>query len=281
MVSIRLAYIISAYKLPRQLVRLVQRLNTDGASFFVHVDQRSPDEVLSCAIEALGSLPNVYFLERHACFWGDFGHVKATLKGIQRLLTTRTEFDYAVLLTGQDYPLKSNASIREFLVRQGGALFLAHFALPSDEWEHGGMDRIQAWHLHAFGRRWRVPLRRKVPLGLQPYGGSSYWCLPRSAIVYIDSFSRQHPKFVDFFRYVDVPDEIFFQTILLNSPLAPHVVNDDLHYIDWPVPDAGSPRVLRTADLDTLARTDKLFARKFDVSEDATVLDLIDSELLG
>jgi hypothetical protein len=38
-----LAYIISAYKLPDQLTRLVNRLATDTAHFFVHVDGNAED----------------------------------------------------------------------------------------------------------------------------------------------------------------------------------------------------------------------------------------------
>ncbi|MGE5445412.1 MAG: hypothetical protein ACM3SR_12560 [Ignavibacteriales bacterium] len=41
----RLAYIISAYKYPEQLIRLILRLNTDTTSFFIHVDKKTDNEV--------------------------------------------------------------------------------------------------------------------------------------------------------------------------------------------------------------------------------------------
>ena len=38
---VRIAYIISAYKLPQQVSRLVHRLQTETSSFFVHVDKKA------------------------------------------------------------------------------------------------------------------------------------------------------------------------------------------------------------------------------------------------
>ena len=37
-----LVYIISAYRLPEQLVRLVTRLRTENATVLVHVDKKAP-----------------------------------------------------------------------------------------------------------------------------------------------------------------------------------------------------------------------------------------------
>jgi hypothetical protein len=57
-------------------------------------------------------------------------------------------------------------------------------------------------------------------------------------------------------------------------------VNDNLRYIAWQDLDAGSPAILRKADFARLVSSPKLFARKFDATVDAEVLDLIDSEIL-
>jgi hypothetical protein len=43
-------------------------------------------EIMDDTVEALGSLANVTFLARHACYWGDFGHVRATNKGINEIM---------------------------------------------------------------------------------------------------------------------------------------------------------------------------------------------------
>jgi hypothetical protein len=93
--------------------------------------------------------------------------------------------------------------------------------------------------------------------------------------------THKNPALVRFFKYVDVPDEIFFQTVLLNSPYRDIIVNDNLRHIDWKDPTAGSPAVLTRSDFPALAESPKLFARKFDVRVDAGILDMIDERLLG
>jgi len=281
----RIAYIISAYKYPSQLIRLISRLNLDSANFFVHVDKRTALEVYQEMVDGTKHLANVFFLKRYRCYWGGFGHVQATIEGINEIINRNIPFHYAVLLTGQDYPIKTNEQIREYLRESNGKSFLNYFPLPNDEWEGGGMQRVEQWHVRLFNHHYIFPknrnffVKRKFLQGYQPYGGSSYWCLSSECIAYIHRFIKTNRGFINYFRYVDVPDEMIFQTILINSPLAESIVNDDLRYIDWKVLNAGSPAVLDKNDFECLARSSKLFARKFDMNVDAEVLDLIDQEI--
>jgi hypothetical protein len=287
----QLAYIISAYKSAGQLIRLIQRLNTDSTCFFVHVDRKTDEHIYREILAGLSGLSNIHFLKRHECNWGDFGHVAASLEGITEILRRGISFDYAILLTGQDYPIKSNRNIISFFDDHREKLFLEFFPLPTNNWQNrgisGGLERIEAWHWRLLKRHFYFPtqrsfrIKRQFPKGFRPFGGSSYWCLPRNCIEYIYELTQQNRPFVDFFKYVDVPDEIFFQTIVLNSPFERMVVNDNLRYIDWQDPDAGGPAILRKSDFARLFSSSKLFARKFDVKVDAEVLDLIDFEILG
>jgi hypothetical protein len=282
----RIAYIISAYKLPEQLHRLILKLNNDCNTFFVHVDKKTPADVYAEMVRDTGHLSNVNFLKRHRCYWGGFGHVQATIAGIIALFNKNIPFDYAILLTGQDYPIKTNVQISAFLEQNRGKSFMEYFPLPNDNWENGGLERLEQWHLYTSNRHFVFPknrdffIKRKFPRGFQPFGGSSYWCLSRESIGYLHRFILHNHKFVNFFKYVDVPDEIFFQTILLNSPQAGCIVNDDLRYIEWKDPDSGSPSILVKEDFEKLAKSTKLFARKFDRLVDAEILDQIDQQLL-
>src|SRR5215471_14604184 len=142
---VSIAYIISAYKLPQQLARLVRRLRGEATSFFVHVDKKADPSVYTALVAELEHEPDVHFVKRHTCYWGGFGHVSATLESMRLLLRLGTPFDYLVLLTGQDYPIKPPRYIETFLASQNGLSFLDHFALPHGEWQNGGLDRVQFW----------------------------------------------------------------------------------------------------------------------------------------
>jgi Core-2/I-Branching enzyme len=148
-----IAYIISAYKYPQQLIRLIERLNTYSTSFFVHVDKKTEEQIFHQMANSLIHLSNIHFLKRSRYDWGGFGHVAATLEWINELFESGTDFDHAILLTGQDSPIKSNRSIDVFLEEHKGKLFMEFFALPHEEWQKCGMDRIEVWHWHVLGTR--------------------------------------------------------------------------------------------------------------------------------
>jgi hypothetical protein len=77
---------------------------------------------------------------------------------------------------------------------------------------------------------------------------------------------------------------MFFQTILLNSSkpeIRSNIVNEKLHYIDWKRRDSPRPAILTERDFGALARSDRLFARKFDMIIDQKILDKIDGEILN
>jgi Core-2/I-Branching enzyme len=276
---LRYAYIISAYKNLEQVARLVCRLHSDRASFLVHVDRKTDDRAYQALVESLRRFPSVSFLTRHSCHWGGFGHVRATLKGIDELIRRGTSFDYVILLTGQDYPIKPNEHIERFFEEQAPRSFMGFAPLPSDSWSpRGGLERIENWHLRLYGHHLRLPIRRRFPSGLRPYGGGAYWCLWRECIEYVAEFVARRPDVLSFFRHVDIPDEVFFQTILLNSDLRDTIVNDNLRYIDWTR--GRWPAILNVRDFEALSASPKLFARKFDVNQDEPILDLIDRHLL-
>ncbi|MDQ3849104.1 MAG: beta-1,6-N-acetylglucosaminyltransferase [Actinomycetota bacterium] len=277
----RIAYVILAHQLPEQLVRLVRRLNTPSALFLVHINRRSDDAVYRAARAGLAQLDNVVFLRRHKLYWGGFGHVRATLEGLDELHRRSAQFDYAALLTGQDYPIKPVSTIERTLAESGGRSFMAYDRLPGGLAD--GMERITYWHSRRIGRPrgWhlRLPIRRRFPQRLVPYGGSSYWWLSCEAVDYVRRFIAEQPGVYRFFKHVDVPDEIFFHTVLMNSPLRDSVVNDELRHVDWTR--QPMPAIFGADDLGTLRASPKLVARKFDVTVDAEILDLIDRELLA
>ncbi len=303
----RIAYIILAHKQPELLVRLVERLDSPRALFLIHVDRKTEPAVFERMRRPLAGRENVTFLPRHVCHWAGWGHVRASLKGIAHLVRNRIDFDYASLMTGQDYPIKPLPEIESYLAAGGGREFFYLAPMPRDDWKDGGMHRIETWNFPLQGKMRRFPgketfdsrlltwawahanrrwqPRRRFLDGFEPYGAQCYWTLTRYCVEYIDGFVRRHPRFVRFFRWTYSPDELFYGTILGNSSFRERATLDNLRYQDWDRDRARAsgrrpPAVLDTGDLPRLAGSGKLFARKFDLEVDAGVLDAIDRELL-
>jgi hypothetical protein len=311
----RIAYIVSAHKLPEQLIRLVRRLHTERASFFIHVDRKTSADVFAKMTAGLRGLTNVHFVKRHACFWGEPSVLEASLEGFRALFASGVAFDRVVLLSGQCYPLCSHERLESYLESQGDKQFIAYTDFreipPDGGWKQSGPARVDNWHwrlwkmnfvvpgslmsnsvnrycrskykwMPAVSAVWSammklVPIRRKYPPGLQPfYYGSAFGCFTREFAQYIHSLLTTRHAFFRFFQYVDLADEMFYQSVAMSSPFKDQVVNDNLFLIDWENPNPQVPRTFVTEDLDRVIHSGKLFARKFDMTRDAVILDRLD-----
>ncbi|WBW96647.1 beta-1,6-N-acetylglucosaminyltransferase [Oceanirhabdus sp. W0125-5] len=263
-----IAYLILAHKSPTQLIRLINTLNCENAYFFIHIDKKSSNYMLNQIINTFRNHNNIYYIDRCNCSWGDFSIVQATMKGIEHILNTNLCLDYVILLSGQDYPIKPNYYIRDFLIGNYGKCFIHNFPVP-----------LQGWHN---GFHHRIPKQYRLPSNISLYGGSQWWGLTKECIKYIYDFVINNPDFVQYCKHLYVPDEIFFQTIVLNSHFKQTVVNTGLRYIDWDsVPHPKThPAILTKNYFPILNNSRTLFARKFDIDIDSQILDMIDNKIL-
>lgn len=237
-------------------------------------------------------LDNVVYLDRHKCYWGDFGHVRATIKAIDYIISNNISFNCFSVLTGQDYPIKTQEYMSSLLAKKRDVSYMEFFELPDERWANGGMERVDHIHSLLFGKRIVLPkrisraihgslLRLKIAqqADFRFYGGSSYFTLSSKHTKYVYDFIKNNSDYVRFFKNSYISDEVFFQTILLNSPYKEEIVNDNLRLVDWSGP-VDYPTIFTANDKNTIKRSKAIFARKFDVSKDAEILDYIDKVLL-
>lgn len=281
----RLGWIVLAHSRPAQVARLIARLQNPGDHVFLHVDRSA---ALAPFLAALGPRRDgVSLLPRHRSRWGSYGVAEATLDGMRAGLEHGA--DFMLVVSGQDYPIKPLEALRERLGRQPDTGYMHFFELPNPDWSEpeGGLWRLNRRHYRLGRRSVHVPNRltpfvplRRLPLGLVPFAGANWWCLPRCCAADILEFLQENPQLEGFWRRVALPAESLFHTILLNGPLRDQIVFDDLRYIVW-TPGAAHPKTLDAAELPWLARSPAYLARKFDAERDPRVLDLIDEQLLG
>lgn len=273
----RIAHVVLAHRLPEQAGRLARALAHPDDEVLVHVDARVDVAPFAAAVGDAARL-----IPRSACRWGGFGMVEAALTGIREALASAGgPPDHVCLLSGQDYPIVSRAAMAARLAEAGGAVFMEAYAMPRPAFvDGGGLDRLERWYLRP-SRAWSLPNRivpwwprRTLPAGLSPHGGGQFWCLPVDVARWVVEEVDARPELERFFRRSFVPDETFFQTLIMSGPHGPRVAGDDLHFVDFaPVDGVKHPRVLTAEDLPALAASGDLYARKF---EDPAVLDLVD-----
>lgn len=297
---VNLVYNVILYKDWEQAHRLIDRLDGPGVHFLIHIDRKTDRTFVESARLALASHPNCSFIRRESVHWAAWGLVQVLLNGMRHIREHNIPCDFYIYMSGQDYPLASSRAIADFFDGQRGHQFLEHFPLPYEHWPRQGMDRIESYHFQIRNRhlayppppeqlsdvlrplfRWLPVPTRRLPGDLIPYGGSAAIILGGNGVDYVDHFVRTPlgRRLVRYFKYTRHADEIFFQTVLLNSPLRDTVVNDELRYVDWSAAEGPPPKMLRLADHRALRDSGKLFARKFSAALDSDILDALDRDI--
>jgi hypothetical protein len=236
------AYLITAYDQPGHLARLIQALQCSEARFFVHIDRRTAAGPFR---EALASQPNIAFVEPHSINWMGFSQVESILTLMRAAVAERS--DYYTLLSGSDYPIKSNQRILHFF-ENSREEFITFWKLSDrPSWLHKiehyyPIDLVPILNYESASFRryfWgyfykvanRFPKRRYIA-NLVPYGGCQWWSLSHDCVRYILNFVSQNPRITGFYRHTHCPSEMFFQTIILNSETAARV-RGFKRYTDW------------------------------------------------
>lgn len=119
----KFAYIILAHKLPEQLFRLVSKLDDGDPVFVIHLCKNTSAQDFQQAKRLFNNRQRVFFCKREDGSWGEFGIVQAVLNGMKLLIDKKIDFDYLHVISGNDYPIKSNAYLKDFFSRNKGKQF--------------------------------------------------------------------------------------------------------------------------------------------------------------
>lgn len=84
----------------------------------------------------------------------------------------------------------------------------------------------------------------------------------------------------EFYELTFIADEMFFHSIILNSPFKENVTNNNLRYIDWHK-GPEYPRIFTSEDLKDILQSDRLWARKFSTGKDPLILDQLVKNILS
>jgi hypothetical protein len=290
-VQLKIAYLILTHRNPRLLKRTVQALSSDDCSFFIHIDKKSDIADFS---EICGD--NVSFTSKRVpVYWGEYSVVRAILLLIQQALESSEHYDYLVLLSGSEYPLRSRRYIHAYLEANRGIEFMTLGKVPAPGKPLARFTTLR-YESDKPVRRFASRALAKVGLAqrdlgkhlgrLEPYSGRCWWALSESASRFLMEFVVRHQEIEKFFENTFAPDENFLQTILGNSEFGPRA-QGNLHYEDWSVP-APHPATIddrhiahfrsREQVFDgglSAGPVESLFARKFS-DENLHILDAID-----
>jgi hypothetical protein len=302
------AYLLLVHDQPALTKKIIDSIACDNNFVFIHVDKKSDEALFKTALKDHPFQQQIFFISNRVhCSWGRFSLVEATLNLLRTAVKTQ-QFHHFILISGRDYLIKPADAINHFLQKNKDVDFLEYYELPDKRLceRQDGIYRINRFHYHTNTERHKEfppyskkpilkPLFnaaakvyhstvRKMPLNMKVYAGSQWWILSSETVNKVLELLHQNKSIEKFFKNVWIPDEIFFQTIILHIKNNKQgIVNNNLRHISWQVEDKSKfihiPTVLTADNFNELQASDAFFARKFDENISKELMTKIDKEI--
>lgn len=270
----RVAYCILCHRNNIILRTLVELLSKDN-DVYIHVDAKS-----DVAGFAEYRDKAIFIEEREESAWGSF----ATVKAIEKLLcaTCITKYDYVLLLSGDDLPLRSNEDINKLLKENYGAEYVG---ITRNVNIDARVEYIYPKSIYFKKKPLWVRIRHKLKLYKKNpnfaklpklYKGCLWFTITAELRDYILRFLSVNTWYSSAFEHSLNADEVFFHTIICNSEFKNKVYmyDKDIHdtfmclrYIDW-FSGPERPRILDESDYRKMQASGCLFARKLNENID-------------
>lgn len=276
----RIAFAVVAHKAPEQVAGLISTLDLGPHVCVVHCDRKAGPrlgEEIRRLIPA-SIRDHVRFIQTRSVTWGGWGLIGATLDGMRVLLDWHDEWSHFVNLSGQCLPTRPVSELATFLARHPQANFVEWFDARTE------FPRALRWsrfhYIDVGGYILFTPFPSYMPSRMRIHKGSNWVMLSRAFCQSAVGDAAVRAE-IEAFKHAKLPEEMVFQTVLMNGPFRDTVINDSRRLIVWPKAGAPHPRILTMRDRERLDVPGPFIARKFDVAVDADVVRLLVSRAGG
>ncbi len=288
----KIAILIQCYKNARQINDLINSFD-DNFVFFIHVDKKS--NIQKDIVKKSG----VYFVpddRRVDVKWGTMSIVDASIEALKLACESNVKFDYAWQISGQDFPIKSSKEIVKFFEDNNGYDFFENIDVDSRKYTKF-MKRVSLYYpsfilkksfisraffklyLKGTGGYYKTLIFKRKPIVDKFYFGSAWWAFTKETSEKVLEFISNNKKFLKFYKNTLIPDEGFFQTIVLNFDQV-NKYKPYLHYLDFSAR-LPNPKTLDESDFSKIKESEYLIARKFDYDVDKKIVEMIQTQILN
>ncbi|MBU3188420.1 beta-1,6-N-acetylglucosaminyltransferase [Clostridium bowmanii] len=276
----QIGYCIICHRNTNILRTTIEILHQGNNNIYLHVDKKAN-------IEDFNEYKNsVIFIEdRVDVTWASFSQIECMIKLLERASIMKD--DYICLLSGDCLPLKNSEEIKDFFTKNKGNEFVGIQKEPdlielenNIKYEHSKLSFVrkknvlQSIMFKIQNNTTSSKINKGYKLLPQLYKGANWFCISGDLCNYILQYLQDNDWYKKAFENSFCADEVFFQTIIMNSIYRDKIYKldadyDDNHmelrYIDW---NSGPeyPKMLTQQDFVNIKdseNSDCIFARKF------------------
>ena len=265
--KIKIAYIILIQTIADLTINLIKTLYTPNSIFVVHADVKMSPKELNNLKEEFQSFSNVYFLEnRFNVNPEGISVVYAELSCLLYLLHMNVNWDYVINLSETSFPIKKTEEIESILTRESNS-FTKNFMVYSilDE-KSNKISKVTNYYTEC--NYYGIQGSKPKPIQLfqfnnsssnlpKLYIGTQWFVLTKSFCEYVANFGQLN-EYLSFFHTTHQPHELFFTTILMNSPFSQTIDERSWHYIAY----GRNNQKLWSLDIPSFNLLEQFFVRK-------------------
>lgn len=278
------AYLICAHGSFNLLKKIIIQLDDIDNDIYIHIDKKVGDIDYKSFENITKNSTVVCLRNRVNVIWGHISQMLVTIQMLESALKNK-KYDYFHLISGVDFPIKSNEYIKKFLCEHKGTEFVGF--VPNTDFGY----KLGLYHLIPYNLQKKYfllsllekcCLKCQKLLGIRHYKrlnnfgkGCNWWSITSKLAK--DIIDNKY-LFKKMYRFSLCADEIFLQTYLLQHKGKYKIYNESDEYlgclrkIDWK---RGNPYVWQLKDVEELLSSDALFARKFNEEHSDVVDELI------
>lgn len=284
------AYLIMAHNNFEGLMKMLTLIDDYRNDIYIHIDKKVKNVPISRIKESVHK-SNLVFVKSVNVAWGGYSQIEAELTLLKAAI--KREYAYYHLLSGNDLPLLNQDEIHTFFEKNKGVEYMSFF--EPTETESMVSERIEQYHFLqdfigrnkgkiiaalSYVEEFSLKCQRRMRVNRQKnsqvvfYKGETWFSITDNMAKYIlqeEAFIRKN------FRFGLCIDELFLQTLAMQSPYKNNVAGESLRYTDW---NRGCPYTFTTEDFDVLMDSGRLFARKFDYLNHPEIVEKIVQKIL-
>lgn len=298
----RHAYLVMTHRPVDELGPLLRLIDDERNDVYLHLDKRV-GKIDVDRLRQMVTRSRVHLVPRRAVVWAHASQVDAELRLFRAAATNpRHAYSHYHLISGQDLPLRTADEIHAYFGSQPDVNLVGFAHDPRGDVPPEIRLRVDRYWLFQrlvarnrsswLGRAQRLVVGVQHRFGVARTAGRAFrgmhlvkganWVSLTDAAV--QEILRNEGWVHKIARFSLAADEIYKQTILWNSALRsslswsrmPEHASGNGRLVDWT---RGRPYTWRSGDIEALAASTELFARKFDPQVDAQIIEMVEAHV--